>query len=143
MSRSSRFTFAALGGLGAVVAAAGIAGATTYAFTVPVTVTATKAITQATVTCAIGGAALKFNPGQGNVVRAASDASPLPPPTNSTSVSLHAGTPGTYSGQATLNVATATTGGTPTNYLCFATTGTNDAYTTAPVISGTLPVIVK
>ena len=145
MNRLSRFTFAAFAGLGAVAAAAGVAGATTYAFTVPVTVTATKNVPQATVTCAIGGTQLKFNPGTGNVVKGASDVAGNVAANGNAIVALHGGgTPGTYTGQATVNVDTvAGATGTPTNYICFATTGSNDAYTTAPVVSGTLPVIVK
>jgi len=150
MNRLSRFTFAALGGLGAVVAAAGVAGAKTYTFTVPVTVTATKNEAQATVTCAIGGAKLTFNPAGGNVVRGTADADLKgnAPAKGDASVSLHpGGTAGTYTGQATVTVNTLpTVGGAvadPTNYICFATTGTDDAYTTAPVVSGTLPVVVK
>jgi hypothetical protein len=149
MNRFSRFTFATLVGLGAVVAAAAVAGATTYSFTVPVTVTATKNVTSANVTCAIGGNKLQFQPGQGNVVRGAADTT-LPGgavPSGTANVALHAGgTAGTYTGQATVSVNFTPSAGTtanPTNYICFAVTGTDDAYTTAPVVSGTLPVIVK
>jgi len=148
MNRFSRFTFAALGGLGAIVAVAGIAGATTYQFTVPVTVTAAKTVTSASVECAVGGTKLTFNPGQGNIVRGTADTG-LPsaaPPHGDATVQLNSvGDKGTFTGQARVTVnADAVVGqAAPTNYICFATTGTNDAYTTAPVISGTLPVIVK
>jgi hypothetical protein len=115
---------------------------------VPVTVTATKTVGVATVTCAIGGAKLRFNPSDGNVVKGASDAdvngNAAPSGSATVTLLLGGGPAATYTGQATVSVKTMDgVTGNPTNYICFATTGTSDAYTTAPVISGTLPVVVK
>ncbi|MGA2394952.1 MAG: hypothetical protein ABSH03_16545 [Candidatus Lustribacter sp.] len=148
MSRFPRFSSALLGAVAATIATGGIAAATTYSFTVPVTVTATKNVTSATVTCAVGTSKITFNPSGGNVVSSASDSGRAAglaagEGTGSSNVSLHpSAASGTYTGQATVSVSETRTP-PPTNYICFATTGTNDAYTTAPVVSGTLPVIVK
>jgi hypothetical protein len=165
-----RFTHGiALTGILSTLCAGTALADTTYQFTVPVTLTLPSSYSgdrTLKVSCAIGGANITFDPASGKpsgggdrmvttdqpvtVKLNASDGSPTGGAadreatspqklTGSAAVTL------TYKADPTgtgLTAGKVSTSG-PTAYVCWGLVGTNSAYTTPPLVQGSLPVVAR
>jgi hypothetical protein len=165
-----RFTFGiALTGILTSLCAGAALADTTYQFTVPVTLTLPSSYSgdrTLKVACAIGGANITFDPSSGKpsgggsgmvttdqpvtVKLSAADGSPTG---GAADREATGGQKLTGSAAVTLTYKAAPTGAGlsagkasapgPTAYVCWGLVGTNSAYTTPPLVQGTLPVVAR
>ena len=165
-----RFTHGiALTGILSTLCAGTALADTTYQFTVPVTLTLPSSYSgdrTLKVSCAIGGANITFDPASGKpsgggdrmvttdqpvtVKLNASDGSPTGGAadreatspqklTGSAAVTLRYKADPTGTGLTAGKVSTSG----PTAYVCWGLVGTNSAYTTPPLVQGSLPVVAR
>jgi hypothetical protein len=164
-----RFTHGiALTGIFSSLCAGAALADTTYQFTVPVTLTLPSSYSgdrTLKVSCAIGGANITFDPSSGKPSGGGSGMvttdQPVPVKLNPTDGSPTGGAADrestaqklTGSAAVTLTYKAAPTGAGlsagkasapgPTAYVCWGLVGTNSAYTTPPLVQGTLPVVAR